>query len=68
LEENGNGGHYRSEKFYSEEGLKEFVRLLDATREKLIDKIIYIDTIKNDTPVEIALQYILLSVKIYTLT
>jgi DNA gyrase subunit B len=57
LEENGNGGDYRSEKFYSEEGLKEFVKLLDATREKLIDKIIYIETSKNEIPVEIALQY-----------
>ncbi len=57
LEENGNGGQYRSETFYSEEGLKEFVALLDATREKLIDKIICIETSKNETPVEIALQY-----------
>ena len=57
LEENGNGGQYRSEQFYSEEGLKEFVRLLDATREKLIDNIIYIETSKNEIPVEIALQY-----------
>lgn len=57
VEENGNGNHYRSEEFYSEEGLKEFVALLDANREKLIDNIIYIETLKNDTPVEIALQY-----------
>ncbi len=49
--------HYRNDHFYSEEGLKEFVAYLDATREKLIDDIIYIDTIKNDTPVELALQY-----------
>ncbi|MBN2214078.1 MAG: DNA topoisomerase (ATP-hydrolyzing) subunit B [Bacteroidales bacterium] len=57
IEENGNGNGYRSEKFYSEEGLKEFVRLLDATREKLTDNIIYIETVKNEIPVEIALQY-----------
>jgi DNA gyrase subunit B len=57
LEENGNGGEYRSEKFYSEEGLKEFVQLLDATREKLTENIIYIETLKNEIPVEIALQY-----------
>lgn len=59
---NGNGsghgnGKYLSEKFYSEEGLKEFVRFLDANRERLIDKIIHIDTEKNGVPVEIALQY-----------
>lgn len=57
---NGNGnekGKYRSETFYSEEGLKEFVRFLDENRVPIIDNIIYIDTEKNDTPVEIALQY-----------
>jgi DNA gyrase subunit B len=63
-EENGNGhgnggdeSGYRSGTFYSEEGLKEFVRFLDANREKLIDNIITIETEKNDVPVEIALQY-----------
>jgi DNA gyrase subunit B len=62
LEENGNGngnenGKYRSETFYSEEGLKEFVGFLDMNRESIIDNIIYIETEKNDIPVEIALQY-----------
>ncbi|MEE4198258.1 MAG: DNA topoisomerase (ATP-hydrolyzing) subunit B [Bacteroidales bacterium] len=67
LEENGNGngngnenegeGTYRSESFYSEEGLKEFVNFLDATREKLISNSIYLDTEKNGIPVEIALCY-----------
>jgi DNA gyrase subunit B len=57
LEENGNGNEYRSESFYSEEGLKEFVELLDSTREKLISQVINIDAVKNEIPVEIALQY-----------
>ncbi len=57
LEENGNGDDYRTEKFYSDEGLKEFVQLLDATREKINDNVIYIETLKNEIPVEIALQY-----------
>ncbi len=57
LEENGNGDEYRKETFYSELGLKEFVELLDSTREKLINNIINIETVKNDVPVEIALQY-----------
>jgi len=57
LEENGNGNEYRSESFYSEEGLKEFVELLDSTREKLISNVINIDAVKNEIPVEIALQY-----------
>jgi DNA gyrase subunit B len=48
---------YRSEKFYSEAGLSEFVNYLDSTREKLIDKIIYIETEKAGIPVEIAMQY-----------
>ena len=60
MEENGNGngiGRYRSEEFYSELGLSEFVELLDANREKLTEKIIQIETEKNEVPVEIALQY-----------
>ncbi len=57
LEENGNGGNYRKESFYSEEGLKEFVEFLDATREKIIQNTIYLETKKNDIPVEIAMQY-----------
>jgi DNA gyrase subunit B len=57
---NGNGSHhegYRTESFYSVDGLPEFVKLLDANREKLIEKIICIETEKNEIPVEIALQY-----------
>jgi DNA gyrase subunit B len=57
LEENGNGGHFRHEEFYSEEGLKEFVEFLDATRESLIETTISIESFKNDVPVEVAMQY-----------
>ncbi len=57
MEENGNGNEYRSESFYSEQGLKEFVELLDSTREKLISNVIFIESVKNEIPVEIALQY-----------
>jgi DNA gyrase subunit B len=57
LEENGNGGHHPKEVFYSDRGLLEFVELLDQTREKLIEKPIHIETEKNETPVEIALNY-----------
>jgi DNA gyrase subunit B len=56
-EENGNGDDFKHDSFYSEEGLKEFVKYLDETRENLIDSVIYIDTEKNGMPVEIALQY-----------
>ncbi|MFI3248770.1 MAG: DNA topoisomerase (ATP-hydrolyzing) subunit B [Rikenellaceae bacterium] len=48
----------KSEEFYSEEGLKEFVKYLDATRgESIVESIIYIDTEKNGVPVEVAMQY-----------
>lgn len=57
LEENGNGGKPLSDTFYSEEGLKEFVELIDQNRERLIDQVIHIETEKNDVPVEIALHY-----------
>jgi len=58
--ENGNGENdtnFRNDHFCSKKGLKEFVEFLDATREKLIENNLYIDTIKNEIPVEIALQY-----------
>ncbi|MFI3305497.1 MAG: DNA topoisomerase (ATP-hydrolyzing) subunit B [Rikenellaceae bacterium] len=48
----------RTEEFYSEEGLKEFVAYLDATRgEAIVESIIYLDTEKNGVPVEVAMQY-----------
>ncbi|MFA7491183.1 MAG: ATP-binding protein, partial [Mariniphaga sp.] len=50
-------GQYKSEVFFSQEGLKEFVDYLDDTRMKLIPEIIHIVTEKNDIPVEIAMQY-----------
>ncbi len=50
-------GNFKSEDFYSEEGLVEFVKYLDETRESLIDKVINIETINQGVPVEIALQY-----------
>ncbi|MFR9602458.1 MAG: DNA topoisomerase (ATP-hydrolyzing) subunit B [Rikenellaceae bacterium] len=48
----------RREEFYSENGLKEFVKYLDATRgEPIVESIIYLDTEKNGVPVEVAMQY-----------
>ncbi len=54
---NGSGEKFHTEHFYSEKGLKEFVDFLDASREKLIEKSIHLETEKNGIPVEIALQY-----------
>jgi len=51
-------GEALSEHFFSEEGLKEFVKYLDATRgEPIIESIIYLDTEKSGVPVEVAMQY-----------
>ncbi|MDE5420445.1 DNA topoisomerase (ATP-hydrolyzing) subunit B [Labilibaculum sp. DW002] len=50
-------GEFRSESFYSEEGLKEFVQYLDNTRERLIEDTVHVSIDNNDVPVEIALQY-----------
>lgn len=59
VSENSNGeeSHAMTENFFSERGLIEFVEYLDGNRERLIDKVIYIDYDKGDTPVELALQY-----------
>ena len=54
LDDNGQPLH---EEFFSEGGLLEFVKFLDATREPLIDHVIYIDTEKEGVPVEVAMQY-----------
>lgn len=50
-------GDAKTETFFSEEGLKEFVEYIDEAREKLIDNVIHITTEKNGTPVEIAMTY-----------
>ncbi|PWG79090.1 DNA topoisomerase (ATP-hydrolyzing) subunit B [Pararcticibacter amylolyticus] len=51
-----NGG-YLQEEFYSEGGLKEFVKYLDGTRTPLIPEPIYVEGTKQGVPVELALQY-----------
>ena len=48
---------YVSEKFYSDEGLKEFVRFLDRNREPIIADVIYMEVNKNEIPVEVAMVY-----------
>lgn len=45
------------ERFFSSEGLSEFVHYLDGNRETLIEKTIHISTEKNEVPVELAMQY-----------
>jgi DNA gyrase subunit B len=45
------------EEFYSEGGLKEFVKYLDQTRHLLIPEPIYVEGEKGGVPVEVAFQY-----------
>jgi DNA gyrase subunit B len=49
-------GYHRAD-FYSENGLAEFIQYLDAGREKLIEKVIDVESEKGGVPVEIAMQY-----------
>ena len=51
------GGANKTEEFYSEQGLREFVKYIDSTREPLINDVIYIYTDKYGTPVEVAMMY-----------
>lgn len=55
--EKSEDGSFRREEYYSTEGLKEFVRFLDANREPLTENIIYLETEKDGVPVEVAMQY-----------
>ena len=54
LDEEGNP---KSDVFYSEHGLEEFVRYLDQGKEALINDIIHLNTEKNGVPVEVAMTY-----------
>ncbi|MEQ8338771.1 MAG: DNA topoisomerase (ATP-hydrolyzing) subunit B [Cyclobacteriaceae bacterium] len=51
-----NGNSIRVE-FFSEGGLKEFVKYLDSTREILIPDPIYIDTERTGVPTQVAMSY-----------
>ena len=50
-------GEFFSEVFHSKEGLKEFIRFLDSSRESIIQDVISIEGEKNGTPVEVAMIY-----------
>ena len=57
MREKDENGNPKSEVFYSTEGLKEFVRYIDQSKEHLIDDIIYINTERQGIPVEVAFTY-----------
>ncbi len=50
-------GNPQSEQFYSEGGLREFVKYIDAAKEQLIDEVIYVEGEKAGIPVEVAMLY-----------
>jgi DNA gyrase subunit B len=50
-------GNFVSDTFYSDQGLKEFVRFLDSNREPLIKEVISMEGEKNGIPVEVAMIY-----------
>jgi len=50
-------GTPKSQEFFSEGGLVEFVQYLDETKEKIIENPIYIESEKNGVPVQVAMSY-----------
>ncbi len=50
-------GNFISETFHSEDGLAEFVKYLDGTREQLTADVISMEGEKNGIPVEVAMVY-----------
>ncbi len=54
--EQNEDGTDKSVTFFSENGLVDFIKYLDETRERILD-VIHIETVKNDIPIEIAIGY-----------
>ena len=54
---NEEDGSFKSEVFYSEEGLREFVRFIESSREHLINDVIYLNSEKQGIHIEIAIMY-----------
>ncbi len=50
-------GNSKTETFYSERGLEEFVEFIDGNREPIMDEIIHMDGEIDDIPVEVAMRY-----------
>ena len=55
--EKDDNGNYFTEEFYSEGGLREFVKYLDAARENLIPEPIFMNSEKGNIPVQVAMSY-----------
>ncbi len=50
-------GNFIYDKFFSDEGLKEFIRFLDSNREPIVQNVISMEGEKNGIPVEVAMIY-----------
>ncbi|HWA36011.1 MAG TPA: DNA topoisomerase subunit B, partial [Cyclobacteriaceae bacterium] len=57
LREKDENGAARSDSFFSEGGLREFVQYMDSNREKLIPAPIYVENDKGVSPVQVAMSY-----------
>ena len=50
-------GDFFCDKFFSDEGLKEFIKFLDSNREPIVQNVISMEGEKNGIPVEVAMIY-----------
>ncbi|MCQ2262936.1 MAG: DNA topoisomerase (ATP-hydrolyzing) subunit B [Bacteroidales bacterium] len=50
-------GEFKCETFYSEEGLKDYIKFLDSGRTKIMEMPIYIEGEKSNVPIEVVMQY-----------
>jgi DNA gyrase subunit B len=50
-------GDFKTEIFYSEGGLKEFVKYIDGNRESIMQNVIFMEGERDDIPVEVAMRY-----------
>ena len=57
LRERDEQGNPKSERFHSDEGVKEFVRFLNSNNTPLFNDVIYLDTEKQGIPIECAIMY-----------
>ncbi len=57
MREKDESGAPRSDSFFSEGGLREFVQYMDSNREKLIPSPIYVENDKGVSPVQVAMSY-----------
>ena len=57
LREKDEQGNPKSERFHSDEGVKEFVRFLNSNNTPLFNDVIYLNTEKQGVPIECAIMY-----------